>query len=123
MVFCLGRCGGRELGVGQDDCDCGTPGSTYSLVPCSLLLRVVFDDAVFVEVFDNPWRFRCVRGCLVGVGCEADDDDVGGVFGVCMWQEDDDMLVPPQDFNDGIEPMEGVSEFGSVWHAIIMSLD
>jgi hypothetical protein len=24
-----------------------------------------------------------------------------------MWQEDDDMLVPPQDFNDVIEPMEG----------------
>ena len=59
----------------------------------------------------------------MGVGCEADGGDVGGVFGVCMWQEDDDMLVPTQDFNDGIEPMEGVSEFGSVWHAIIMSLD
>ena len=25
-----------------------------------------------------------------------------------MWQEDDDMLVPPQDFNDVIEPMEGL---------------
>lgn len=24
-----------------------------------------------------------------------------------FWQEDDDMLVPPQDFNDVIEPMEG----------------
>ena len=112
--FCLGPCGGRELGVGQDDCGCGTSGSTSSLVPCSLLLLAVFDDALFVGVFDNLWRFRCFGGCLVGVGCEADDDDVGGVFFVCIWQEDDDMLVPPQDFNDGIEPMEGVSEFGSV---------
>lgn len=29
-------------------------------------------------------------------------------FGGYCLQEDDDMLVPPQDFNDGIEPMEGV---------------
>jgi hypothetical protein len=24
-------------------------------------------------------------------------------------QEDDDMVVPPQDFNEGVEPMEGGS--------------
>lgn len=72
------------------------------------------------------WRFLTTfgdSGDSAVVWLEADEDDVGGVFCVCLWQEDDDMLVPPQDFNDGIEPMEGVSEFGSVLHAIIMSLD
>lgn len=37
------------------------------------------------------------------------DVELTGDFAVWwMWQEDDDMLVPPQDFNDVIEPMEGV---------------
>lgn len=52
-----------------------------------------------------------VRGLGSDIGSTL---DVRLTQGVRMWQEDDDMLVPPQDFNDVIEPMEGVWQ-ESVW--------